>query len=538
MATLIDSLTYRMGGCFMNQKEPMPKAVQSYWIDSSKFESFSSLNRNIQVDVAIVGGGITGLTSAYLLVNAGLKVAVIEAGSILNGTTGHTTAKITAQHDIIYDEFIQNIGKNNARLYYEASIDALHFIKKTVEEHEIQCDFQKEDAYIYATTDAGVDKLEQEAAAYKKLGIEGGLVDDIPFQKLNAKRALIMKNQAQFHPLHYLAELVNIIIEKGGLIFENTTAVNIETGNQPTVLTRDGAKVNCNYVLACSHFPFYEGVGLYSTRLAADRSYILAVKSNQSFPGGMYISADEPTRSLRSVIINGEEHVLIAGESHKTGQGKNTMKHYEALESFGKEVFGEIQIPYRWSAQDLTTLDKLPYIGELTSGQPNILIATGFRKWGMTNGTAAALLFADKVLGKKHRYEKLYSPSRFYMNPSLKNFLVENADVVKHLIKGKLDVPKKEIDDLVVGEGAVIEMDGQRKGAYKDENGNIHVVDTTCTHVGCEVEWNDGDCTWDCPCHGSRFSYTGEVIEGPAEKPLAKYNYKMIDNLTSDDSGY
>ena len=270
----------------------------------------------------------------------------------------------------------------------------------------------------------------------------------------------------------------------------------------------------------------------------ADRSYALAVKAKKKFPGGIYISADKPTRSLRSVTVNGEEMVLIVGENHKTGQGIETMEHYKALETFGEEVFGLEEIVYRWSAQDLITLDKLPYIGELTSGQPNILIATGFRKWGMSNGTAAALLFRDMILGKENTFQKLYTPSRFYAHPSLKNFLVENANVVGQLIKGKLDSPKTTPEDLSNGEGAVITLDGHRKGAYKDDEGKLHIVDTTCTHIGCEVEWNNGDRTWDCPCHGSRFSFTGEVIEGPAEKPLQKYDYKMIDNLTSEDSGY
>ena len=292
--------------------------------------------------------------------------------------------------------------------------------------------------------------------------------------------------------------------------------------------------------LICTHFPFYEGTGLYSTRMYADRSYALAVKAKKEFPAGMYISADEPTRSLRSVKDNnGEELVLIVGENHKTGQSKvETMEHYKALEQFGEEIFGLEKVEQRWSAQDLVTLDKLPYIGEITSGNPNILIATGFRKWGMSNGTAAALLFRDLVTGKENKFEKLYTPSRFYAHPSLKNFLVQNANVVGQLIKGKLDSPNTKPDDLAKGEGKVVTLDGHRKGAYRDDEGKIHIVDTTCTHIGCEVEWNSGDRTWDCPCHGSRFKPTGEVIEGPAEKPLQRYDYTMLDNLTNEDSGY
>jgi Rieske Fe-S protein len=333
-------------------------------------------------------------------------------------------------------------------------------------------------------------------------------------------------------------QLAEKVTEKGGQIFAHTTAVNVDTKDQPAVLTKEGFRVTAKNVLACSHFPFYEGTGFYSTRMYADRSYVLAAKPKQPYPGGMYISADQPTRSVRSVKINGEDMILIIGESHKTGQGKDTEQHFTALEDWGKQVFGIEEVPYRWSAQDLTTLDKVPYIGQITSGQPHILIATGYRKWGMSSGTAAALLLTDTVLGRKNNFERLYTPSRFYATPSIKNFLVQNADVVGHLIKGKLQFDHTDVKTLGNDEGAVISLDGERKGAYRDPKGELHIVDTTCTHMGCEVEWNSGERSWDCPCHGSRFTYRGEVIEGPAEKPLQKYDYKLLDNLTSKDSGY
>lgn len=515
----------------------LPGFTASYWRESTNLPEFPSLDKNIHVDIVIVGGGITGITSAYLLANKGLKVALLEADRLLNGTTGHTTAKITAQHDLIYDELITNMGKEMAKMYYDANMDALKFIKETIDKLEINCDFSEQDAYLYATTEEYKQKVKKEAIAYEELGITGGLTDTIPLN-IEVKNALIMKNQAQFHPLKYLIPLVKHIRDKGGLIFENTTAVNVVEGKQPTVLTRDEFRVTADHVLACSHFPFYEGLGLYSTRMYADRSYVLAAKTKKKFPGGIFISADTPTRSLRSVTINGEEMVLIVGESHKTGQGIDTMKHYKALEEFGEQVFGLETIISRWSAQDLTTLDKVPYIGEITSGQPNILVATGYRKWGMSNGTAAALLLCDIVLNKKNDFKSLYTPSRFYANPSLKNFLIQNANVASHLIKGKLELSNIDPKTLSNDEAAIIRVRGERKGAYRDTEGSLYIVDTTCTHIGCEVEWNSGDRTWDCPCHGSRFTYTGDVIEGPAEKPLKKYDYKMIDNLTSEDSGY
>ncbi|MDW0117658.1 FAD-dependent oxidoreductase [Sporosarcina thermotolerans] len=516
----------------------LPEHPEPYWRTSVEFPTFPSLQEDIDVDVIVVGAGITGITSAYLLASVGLKVAMIEADKVLNGTTGNTTAKITAQHDLIYDEFIHNMGRNTARLYYEANMEALEFIKETVEKNGIDCDFTSVDAYIYSVSDKYAEKIKKEAEAYQRLQIRGGLVDSMPFD-IDVKNVLVMKDQAQFHVTKYLVHLIDLFQKSGGQIFEDTVAVNIETGERPVVLTREEKRISAKHVLICTHFPFYEGTGLYSTRMYADRSYALAVKSQKKFPPGIFISADEPTRSLRSIMDNGEELVLIVGENHKTGQSPvETMDHYRALEMFGEEVLGLKEITNRWSAQDLVTLDKLPYIGEITSGNPNILIATGFRKWGMSNGTAAALLFRDMVTGKENKFEKLYTPSRFYAHPSLKNFLVQNANVVGQLIKGKLDSPNTKPEDLAKGEGAVITLDGHRKGAYRDDDGKVHIVDTTCTHIGCEVEWNNGDKTWDCPCHGSRFKFTGEVIEGPAEKPLQKYDYTMMDNLTSEDSGY
>ncbi|HLR68021.1 MAG TPA: FAD-dependent oxidoreductase [Virgibacillus sp.] len=519
-------------------KYQLPKHPESYWRENMNIPDFPPLDKDIEVDVVIVGGGITGITSAYLLANEGMKVALLEADKVLGGTTGHTTAKITAQHGLIYDELIKSLGKNKARLYYEANRDALNFIEKTIHQHQINCDFRRQDAYLYAENEEYARKIKQEAKAYEKLGIDGEIVDKLPLDII-IRNALIMRNQAQFHPLKYLSHLVQHFTDKGGHIFEGTTAVNVESEKEkPVVQTRENKRVTASYVLACSHFPFYEGMGFYSTRMYANRSYIVAAKTKKSFPGGMYISAGQPTRSLRSVTINGEEMVLIVGESHKTGQGGNTMKHYEALASFGEYVLGMEEIPYRWSAQDLTTLDKVPYVGEITSHQPKILIATGYRKWGMSNGTAAALLLRDQVLDKENHYHALFTPARFHVHPSLKNFFTQNADVATHLIKGKLDITDTNPKNLANDEGAVFRMNGERKGAYRDDKGELHIVDTTCTHVGCEVEWNEGEKTWDCPCHGSRFSYTGEVMEGPAEKPLQTYDFKMLDIATSEDSGY
>lgn len=512
--------------------------TETLWRDTAHIPKFKPLTEDLNVDAVIVGGGITGISAAYLLAKEGLKIALLEADNLLNGTTGHTTAKITAQHDLVYDELISHLGEHSARLYYEANAEAMHFIKETVHDLQIECDLSIQDAFLYATTEQSARKLEKEWQAYAKLGMEGELVQEIPFP-IKVHNALKMNRQAQFHPLRYLTRLVKEVVEAGGLIFEGTTAVNIDTDRpHPAVLTKNGVRATGKRVLVCSHFPFYEGTGFYSGRLHADRSYVLACKTKQPYPGGMYLSVDEPSRSLRSAAWNGETVVLVGGEGHKTGQGKDTRIHYNALEVFGQEAVGLEQILYRWSTQDLVSLDKVPYVGPITSSQPHVLVATGYRKWGMTNGTAAAQLLKDLVMERGNPYEALYTPARFHPNPSVKRFFMENANVAKHLIKGKMEQPDIRPEDLSEDQGAVVSINGERKGAYKDRQGKLHIVDTTCTHIGCEVNWNAGDRTWDCPCHGSRFSYSGEVIEGPAEKPLARGHHNMLDSLTGRDSGY
>jgi glycine/D-amino acid oxidase-like deaminating enzyme/nitrite reductase/ring-hydroxylating ferredoxin subunit len=500
----------------------MPQFPEAYWLGSAELPSFPTLQEDIHTEVAIIGGGMTGITSAYLLAKEGKKVVLLEAGRILTGTTGHTTAKVTAQHGIVYDELLNHFGKEQTQLYYQANDEALQFIRTLVNEQKIDCDFSDQDAYIYTNSQQEMQKLIKEYDAYEKLDIKGReYKTSIPLP-VDHKAAIVMKNQAQFHPLKYLKHLVEEFTKMGGQIYENTTAVDIEEGNEPIVTTRDGHKVSCQHMIVSSHYPFYDIKGFYFSRLSISRSYILAVKTEKDFPEGMYITAEQPTRSLRYTEMNGEKLVLFGGDRHKTGHDKNTHQHYEALEAFAAENFGIKEIPYRWSAQDPATLDKVPYIGNYSATLSNIYVATGYRKWGMTNSTVAARLMTDMILERDNPYKDLFDPSRFKADPDVKKFLSVNSHVAKNFIKGKLEQPTTQPEDLKNNEGAAVMINGERAGAYRDENGKLHLVDTTCTHMGCELEWNNGERSWDCPCHASRFSYTGEVMEGPAETPLKR----------------
>ncbi len=506
-----------------NMNNNQNPSSESYWMADTSPPTFEELNENVDTDVGIVGGGITGITTAYLLAKKGYKVAIIDAEQILTGTTGHTTAKITAQHDLIYDEFINHLGEDQAKQYYHANQEALDFVKQKVKQSKIDCEFTEEDAYIYATSDKKARAIEKEAQAYETLGIDGQYVEKLPID-FSIQAGIVMKNQAQFHPLKYLTHLVKELKNMGAQIFENTTAVDVIEGSEPKIVTKYGYQVTCKHLVTSSHFPFYDGRGLYFSRMYAERSYIVGGELNGTYPGGMYLSADDPKRSVRTTKMNGKDLLLIGGESHKTGQGGSSLHHFQNLKDFGKENFGIESYPYNWGAQDLTTLDKVPYVGALTSRHSNIFVATGYRKWGMTNGTAAALLISDLIQGKDNPYQDLYSPTRFYADPSIKTFLSQNANVAAKFVSGKLSKGTKRPEDLRRGEGDNVTYQNQNAGGYKDKNGQVHIVDRTCTHMGCEVEWNDGEQTWDCPCHGSRFSYDGEVYEGPADKPLKKLN--------------
>ncbi|MBC5637008.1 FAD-dependent oxidoreductase [Ornithinibacillus sp. BX22] len=504
----------------MAQSKELPQFPEPFWREID-IPNYPKLVEGMKVDVGIVGGGIVGITTAYLLAKQNVTVALLDAGRILNGTTGHTTAKITAQHGLIYDEFIQHFGEEKAKLYYEAQMEAKEFVEATAKELDINCDLEEQDAIIYTNSDDYVNQLETEKKAYDTLGIDSELTDSIPL-KVQHKLALIMKNQAQFHPLKFLSVLAKEAVKHGAQIFENTTAVDVEYNKHPAIITREGHRVICGNIFVASHFPFYDGQGFYPARMYAERAYVLAIKSKKNYPGGMYITAEEPTRSLRSITINGEEAWLVIGDNHKTGQGKSTIEHYKALQDFAEAHIGVEEILYRWSAQDLTTLDKLPYIGRISEEEDKIFVATGFRKWGMSNGILAAKIISDKILGHENPYTELFSPSRFQTDPSLRKFARINADVAKHLIKGKLEFTDNSIKSLSKDDATVTRINGKRAGVYKDPEDKYHCVDTTCTHMGCEVEWNSGERTWDCPCHGSRFSYTGEVVEGPAKRPLER----------------
>lgn len=516
-----------MNKTILNLKENFEGPPISFWIASTEDTSYPALDSDLKVDAAVIGGGLVGITTAYLLKNEGLKVAVIDAGKIIKGTTGHTTAKITSQHGLIYSKIYQKMGMDMAKLYADANENAIHFISDLVHKKNIKCDLEYKSAYIYTQSDQYIKKIQDETKIASDLGIKASYIEEIPLP-FKVKAAVKFEGQAQFHPRKYLLELVKDIEKAGCSIYENTRIMDIKHDDEGvTLITERGNHINAKYAVIASHYPCFDGGGMYFARMYPSMSYVVAAKISEKFPDGMFANAEEPGRSLRSQPIDDGEMILFSGEHHKTGQSDDTLVHYNNLRKFAMENYTVEKILYRWSTQDYETIDGVPYIGTLTSRTKNIFAATGFGKWGMTNSTISAIIIKDLIVSGSNPWEEVYTPSRFVPS-SIGSLIKDNADVAKNLIQGKLEAPENDAD-IKNGEAKVVDADGKKAGAYRDDNGNLHIVDNTCTHIGCELKWNSAERTWDCPCHGSRFNYDGEIVEGPAVHKL-----KHIDEGTNE----
>jgi glycine/D-amino acid oxidase-like deaminating enzyme/nitrite reductase/ring-hydroxylating ferredoxin subunit len=492
----------------------------SPWLDGAPADQYPPLSGDARTEVAVVGGGIAGLTAALLLAEQGREVALIEMDRIGRGATGYTTAKVTSQHGLVYDSLVSKVGEPKARAYGEANQAALGLIARSVAERGIDCGWRRRPAYAYVLSRSQSQRAAGEAETAARLGLPASLVHETPLPYPVAA-AVRFDDQAEFDAYAYVAALARELVAAGATIAERTRATGLDEGS-PNRVETDRGTVTADQVIVASHFPYLDR-SLVFARAAPERSYCIGVRQRGEVPEGMFISAEGPTRSLRGALHRDRELLLVGGEGHKVGQGGDTRERYRTLEDFAREHFEVESVDYRWSTQDPLPADGVPFVGPLTPLAKRSYMATGFAKWGMTNGTAAAMLLADAVLGRDNPWAPTFDSNRLRPRAAAPKLVKENANVGWHFLTDRLKQPgSRSLDELRPGEGAVVRHEGESVAAYRDDYGQVMAVSPTCTHLLCRVAWNEAERSWDCPCHGSRFAPDGTVIEGPAVRDLER----------------
>lgn len=494
----------------------------SYWTNIAPRPNFPALRGEISCTVAIVGGGLTGITLAALLTQRGVNTVVLEADRIGSGTTGKTTAKITVQHGLKYHKLIDSVGTEKAKLYLHANRIGFDQIAHFVESLGIDCDYAPTRAHVYTEEPSQVKELEKEMRAMEMLHMDASLVREtaLPF-RIGA--AIALNDQACFHPMKYIYGLVKTLREAPVCaIYEKSRVTAIEHGKR-CLLTTGGGTLRADTVVLATNYPAMDMPGFYFTRLHQERSYLLCADAPELDIGGMYINAGKPVHSFRTHSENGRTRLLVGGYGHKTGHQDGTGS-YTALRGLLNRFCGaKTRVLTQWSAQDTMTLDDIPYAGMLSEETPNIYIATGYDKWGMTNATASALMLAHEITGDEHPILEsagLLSPRRFTPGASAKTFLTQSLDIIKQFTIGNLSIPFGDLEKVPKGEGKIMGADNAAAAVYRDENGRAFVYNAHCTHMKCPLTYNAAEKSFDCPCHGSRFGMDGEVLDGPALLPL------------------
>jgi glycine/D-amino acid oxidase-like deaminating enzyme/nitrite reductase/ring-hydroxylating ferredoxin subunit len=492
------------------------EAYISYWAKSTERPPSPSLDRNLDCDVAVVGGGIVGVTAAYLLAIEGISVALLEARHLGAGATGYTTAKVSSLHGLSYSKLESSLGEETARTYAEANEAGLSRVAELVETLSIECNFQRKPNLTYTEAAASRSAIEDEVEAAQRAGLGASTaeVDELPYP---VAAAVFVADQAEFHPLAYLHGLANAAEEAGCRVHEGTRVVSIGQGDPCELRTDSGFSVRAGHVIVATHLPILDR-GVFFARTHPERSYVLLVSLRGSVPQGMYLSDESPAHSLRSVPTPDAELLMVGGESHKAGQS-DAAQRYTALEQWARERFDVVSVEHRWATQDNMPADSLPFVGTVWPLSDRILTVTGLRKWGLAMGTAGSGILTDLITGRDNPWAGSFSPKRLHPIAGGSDFVKENANVAKRFFLDRV-AQRAGAEDLAAGEGKVIGAGLGQRAVYRDDAGVLHNLSARCTHLGCIVNFNRAERTWDCPCHGSRFAATGEVIEGPAVDPL------------------
>src|SRR3954451_24808466 len=493
--------------------------TESLWEGTSPGTAYAPLVGRGAVHVCIIGGGITGLTTAYLLAKSGVSVALLEARAIALGTTGNTTAKVTALHGLAYADLIKNHGEAAARVYADANQTAVRRVEQIAGDEQIACDMRRLSAYTYAESDETAEQVRAEVDAARTAGLDARLAPDIPLP-WSVAAAVELPDQLLFHPRKYCLGLAVATQRAGGWIFEQSRVTRIDSqADRFVVATELGSAIDARWVVQATLLPINDPGGLFA-RVTPSRSYAVAARIDDPEPWGMFLSAETPHRSVRPhQLETGEAYLVIEGDEHRTGEDDEGEGHFGGLEEWARERIGVTDFQYRWSAQDYMPADGIPFVGRLPMSSDQMLVATGFKKWGMSNGTAAAMMLTDLIVGRDNPWLEVFNARRAGIKGGLGEMVKGNVDVARQFVVGRIaSVPG--VADLGPGTGSIVDYEGTRYAVYRNDHGDLQAMSARCTHMGCLVAFNSAEKSWDCPCHGSRFDLVGQVIEGPAVRPL------------------
>jgi glycine/D-amino acid oxidase-like deaminating enzyme/nitrite reductase/ring-hydroxylating ferredoxin subunit len=498
--------------------------TRSIWMATAEVPEYPALMEDIQADVCVVGAGIAGLSTAYLLAKEGKRVVVLDDGPIAGGETGRTTAHLSNVFDDRYYEVEREHGTPAAKLTCESHTAAIDTIERIVRGEGIDCDFRRLDGWLFLSeTDARKrpDILDKEEAAAHRVGLTVDRAARAPIRGFETGPALRFPNQAQFHPVKYLAGVARAITKLGGRIHTRSHVESLSGGQRPTVKTSDGRTVRCDAICVCTNSPISDYVVTH-LKQAPYRTFVIGARiAGGALPPGLYWDTPSPYHYVRLMkgAEAGDDVLIVGGEDHKTGQKDDAEERFRCLEEWTRARFPIGDVQYRWSGQVMEPADYLAFIGPNPDGAEHVFLATGDSGNGMTHGTIAGLLLTDLVLGRPNTWSEIYDPKRIAIR-SAPDLIKENLNVAAQYADWVKPGEASSADDIPPGEGAVLRRGMHRVAAYRDDDGNLHERSAVCTHLACIVRWNSTEKSWDCPCHGSRFDAFGSVINGPALKAL------------------